>query len=1749
MPFDPSTAQLVGPSGGFDSSTAMHFDPTTATPAAPKLAPGATGLSMVGEMWNDLTGGTPPTHAPNALEQGIVDLNNSPIVRGLHGSYMQAVANSPITTGVPSPIRVGMALAGNQKFAQSIPMGTLPGDVPGIRDVMEQAGIGRRPGESDAAFHQRYTDVISNQRQSSANEVAANQVGQPAPGQSPTLGQRAAQLGQGALNMGAGIVGSPEYFLLPGGGVGGSVAKRIAGSVASNAGIGAASDAAAQAMDITQGQKKDFDIEQNLKSAAVSGAFGGLVHGATEVAPFVKGLFGERGVDTTPQADPRPYAPKISPMTTDRVKLNQADAAQYQQLLQSGSVDDIKQFFQGRNGPQPSWTDVSDWVSHRDSPPVTINGQVGPDPTRQPDFNYEQAYNDHAISENRQAVENHVNQQMAGWANAPSVEVVHGPGDIADPAMRAQALAADVPGGEAPGAKGFYGEDGITRMYAGRISSPEDANALLYHEGLGHYGLAQKFGDKLDSVLGALLDRNVNQLSVDTDQWMKDNPGAYGGDRLRAAEEVLAERSEKGAMPKSWQNAVTSSVMQFGRKMGLKLAYTDAEVNHILAMAHDAVINGKPDVRANGFQGTSRFKLTSQPVENDTGNFETVKGRDFAGRPYMDVRPTEKLMPGSAAEERDNYGVKTTLRDGQHQVTMSVLPKELRGQEYGREMYRTADEEVQRMTQGKQRLASDSTVSAKAARLWEVAGAERHPLAETKVDENGVYHEMPWASHDSVYSNPNKFMFASKQARDFDPHDAGTFRASDGNPRFEITDHDARLGDPNGKTLGEVLHHDELFRQYPELRDMLVREETDPKIAGRYVPGEDKHISLNPRDPDRLATILHETQHAIQDIEQHPDFVSAKGSNKMSMDEYMSHPSEVEAYATEDRRNMTMRERDSNPIKFMRARPTGPKDVAEEAYDRLSDGYAGVTRSWDHAMLAAKNTALDTDKLKQVRSVGDLDKRLFQYDNAAKQLNDKIMEGAQKIRNGEELTDEEHADQLKNLAQFHYILGRIENDSAQIARALNAMKVVEFSRNNLLRLRDQLAEADSTLAGLADPDTMNRFLRQYEVLGNTKGGQILARDMSKPGWEKYALSLYRNMLLSGLGTHIKAPMDMATGISLDLEDRLAAIPIGKIHDGLQALGLTKQGGIHGRESLGYVYGVLKAITNGEAWGKAMAAFDDPHAQTKRMSNEAPAVLPGMLGKITSFPTRLISAQDGYFRAISTQAHLYGSGIAKSIEQGGNLSWADHITRGSTMAANPSDAMRFDAEQRANKALLLSDNPLTNFLERGKQIKQVRTDAIKQGIVDRAQNVFTKADQALQADPTNPQLKAARETASKTLWKAQQNIGAPDPVDRALTAVIDLFTPIIRVPANSLMSRVIARSPLSFVDPETRAMFQAGGRQADIALARTLTGTMKLAMYWAAADVAGNAFTSSKRTEKEAVGWRPNSVKESDGTYSDGNQLAASINPFDKHNSTATMVADIREASEKGANGGMTGTALQAAGTRVMTDMFNEVWMGDLSKAAGMFSENPSEQGSSIQNGLGRMAAATAVPQAIAQFRGMSDPYQRDVSASGNPLQAVGNMIENRIPGMSQNLPMKYSVYGDPMVTGSSIIGTHNALTGGNQTHEDIDPAKQELERLSDLTIKDGQRVVHDGANALVTPVKGTIPRDPYDSSQGTIQLTEAQKQEYQRVAGVNIVALVKQAMQDGSWDKMSDADKVEEVRSIESDMKKAAAEYIRSTIK
>ena len=210
-------------------------------------------------------------------------------------------------------------------------------------------------------------------------------------------------------------------------------------------------------------------------------------------------------------------------------------------------------------------------------------------------------------------VVNHVNETVGDWSNAPKIEV-H------DNFKKLDGIDDD--------AAGFYdSETGQVNLNTEQIakiakdkSMPiEDVTtALTFHESLGHYGLHQEFGDRLDDTISEWVSNAGSDFGRAIISWETKNPGQYEGRANRdllVAEEVLADWAQKGKLPRTFYDKFANFVKDVGRRMGLDLKYSERELKAILSVTQDKVIKGRRSNVEGG--GIVKYDIQSGIKEND----------------------------------------------------------------------------------------------------------------------------------------------------------------------------------------------------------------------------------------------------------------------------------------------------------------------------------------------------------------------------------------------------------------------------------------------------------------------------------------------------------------------------------------------------------------------------------------------------------------------------------------------------------------------------------------------------------------------------------------------------------------------------------------------------------------------------------------------------------------------------------------------------------------------------------------------------------------------------------------------------------------------------------------------------------------------------------------------------------------------------------------------------------------------------
>lgn len=218
-----------------------------------------------------------------------------------------------------------------------------------------------------------------------------------------------------------------------------------------------------------------------------------------------------------------------------------------------------------------------------------------------------------------------INTNTTNWQNGPKVEVFRNFTGLRN--VDNNAVGVYLGNGEVA----INAENVLLKAQELKVSPDDVVNALIFHEGLGHYGLDKQFGERLDDTLLTWYDENESfKRSVDT--WIKKNPGAYTGSDAtvlaRASEEVLAEMSEKeGQLPVTLYDTVANLVKEFVRTMGFDMKVSKREIKSLLALSHSRV--GEAGVGTRILRSVA--KKPEEELATNTPRYMYV-GRKFEGK-------------------------------------------------------------------------------------------------------------------------------------------------------------------------------------------------------------------------------------------------------------------------------------------------------------------------------------------------------------------------------------------------------------------------------------------------------------------------------------------------------------------------------------------------------------------------------------------------------------------------------------------------------------------------------------------------------------------------------------------------------------------------------------------------------------------------------------------------------------------------------------------------------------------------------------------------------------------------------------------------------------------------------------------------------------------------------------------------------------------------------------------------------------
>lgn len=746
--------------------------------------------------------------------------------------------------------------------------------------------------------------------------------------------------------------------------------------------------------------------------------------------------------------------------------------------------------------------------------------------------------------------------------------------------------------------------------------------------------------------------------------------------------------------------------------------------------------------------------------------------------------------------------------------------------------------------------------------------------------------------------------------------------------------------------------------------------------------------------------------------------------------------------------------------------PTDRQEVktAIKTLEDLTEDYYPTNISIEETRGMARSMGLTQGHIKRLKGLepGEIARKLHQYDTLMQSVSERLAELNDRILvQGDYSVKEEY---IETLLRGQHLAAVIFDSQGEIGRALSTIRALQFSRRKVEDFNQVLQGLNgNTVSAFASEDVFRRFAEDMQAhlnSGNRAAADAMQRQVLNPYWWQYVLTFRHAAMLSGLATHAKNFTDSAIMLTRLFEEKALGGAVGAV----RSIGNPGRERVTGNELAAHLYGLLQAMFDAETYSRTWKAFKEGHgnhpysAKIEMQDARIPVV---------SAVNDALYASDTFFRAFHHNANLYSMGVREAQRQG--YVGAEALSEGASIARNADQKMLDEAENATDEALLV-DAP-SGFSRWVESLKAVRPG-------------MTGGEQAV-------------------------------------SFVAHLMFPFLRT-TDRLLFQSLRRSPLAFLDKNTREALRKGGAEADIAIARMLMGSALIAKYWydsypedvnnqEEGSVAGKPKNYRKEQALQGGGYRPNSVLK-DGEYVDATALNLSWIPWDQQNNIAASVATLHDRWDEGGFNAMAGALLHLMGQQSYAEN-----IGPYAEAFTALGRG--ETLGQAADDLGVNLASQFVPAAMRQVnQQLVDPIQRNARGDGSFTDKLAGRLMSATPGLSDNLPARHSVYGDEIPHGRSTFGMHNATP---VMQDPVSRALQQVERSTrDVVVR-------------AAPTS-------FQHSNQTVKLTAAQQEQWQTIQGQYIRNEMAPIVSDPRWAEMSVEDKRAVVQDIYEDAREEA---------
>lgn len=252
----------------------------------------------------------------------------------------------------------------------------------------------------------------------------------------------------------------------------------------------------------------------------------------------------------------------------------------------------------------------------------------------------------------------------------------------------------------------------------------------------------------------------------------------------------------------------------------------------------------------------------------------------------------------------------------------------------------------------------------------------------------------------------------------------------------------------------------------------------------------------------------------------------------------------------------------------------------------------------------------------------------------------------------------------KALVRHAAIQEQVSGMTAEAGRALSAFRMAADSRDIPGRVLEGLANAGGGTGRLKDaaeriidlerdPANLNRFVEK----------------VSKPKFSDRAQEIWYNYLLSGPQTHAVNILSNTMTALAQLPEHAVAAGVGAAR---RALGRDAADRVLfselGARSVGMLQGAKEGVRE---FARAFRTGEASDFVTK-MESQTQKAVPGLKGEILRIPTRALTAEDEFFKAVARRMELSGLAVRQATKEG--ATGQEARDRAAELLVNPTDEM-------------------------------------------------------------------------------------------------------------------------------------------------------------------------------------------------------------------------------------------------------------------------------------------------------------------------------------------------------------------------------------------------------------------------------------------------------------------------------------------